>query len=265
MIRFENVWLNFGKQAVLKGVNMTARDNTITALVGRSGSGKSTMLRLIIGFLQANSGKILIDGEDVTGLSERSWVKIRSKMGMVFQNSALFDSLSVCRNVAFYPHYVEKKPWREVRPLVMELLDEVGLADHAEKMPNELSGGMRRRAALARSLIYRPKILLYDEPTTGLDPQMIQVVNELILEMNEKYGVTSIVVTHDLECIHHVADHVVLLVDGETTTVGPPEQLLLSDAPCVLEFTRSWRTSLQEYVKELSLCNGEDRGQGGPE
>jgi len=260
MIRFEDVWLSFGKQAVLKGVNMTAKDNSITALVGRSGSGKSTMLRLIIGFLYANKGKILIDGEDVTHMRERRWVKIRKKMGMVFQNSALFDSLSVCRNVAFFPHYVEKKPWRAVRPEVMELLDEVGLAEHSEKLPSQLSGGMRRRVALARSLIYRPKILLYDEPTTGLDPQMIQVVNELILEMNDKYGVTSVVVTHDLECIHHVADHVVLLVEGETTTVGRPEQLLLSDEPQVLEFTRSWRTSLQEYAKEMALCDDGEPG-----
>jgi phospholipid/cholesterol/gamma-HCH transport system ATP-binding protein len=251
MIRFDDVWLSFGETEVLKGVDMHAAEGTTTALVGRSGSGKSTMMRLIIGFLRADHGRIIIDGQDVTGLKENEWVPVRRKMGLVFQNSALFDSLSVAQNVGFYPHFVERKPWREVFPDVMDLLEDVGLAGHGEKIPSELSGGMQRRAALARSLIYRPKILLYDEPTTGLDPYMIEVVNELILEMNDKYGVTSVVVTHDLECVNRVADNVVLLVHGDTTEVGHPSKLLTSDEKVVVEFTQNWRKSLEAYAYEI--------------
>jgi phospholipid/cholesterol/gamma-HCH transport system ATP-binding protein len=251
MIGFKDIWVKFGHQDVLRGVDLRAAKGRITAIIGTSGSGKSTALRVMMGLLHPDQGRIYVDGEDVTDLSEREWLQVRRKMGMVFQNSALFDSLTVCQNVGFVPHFVEQKPWRKVLPLAMEMLGEVGLADHAHKMPGELSGGMRRRVALARSLIYRPKILLYDEPTTGLDPRMIQVVNELILEMNSKYGVTSVVVTHDLECVHEVADHVVLLENGEAVTVGEARQLLLSDDPSVQAFTSNWRRSIEEYAREF--------------
>jgi len=251
MIRFKDIWVKFGQQDVLRGVDLGAAEGRITAIIGTSGSGKSTALRVMMGLLHPDQGRIYVDGEDVTDLTEREWLQVRRKMGMVFQNSALFDSLTVCQNVGFVPHFVERKPWRRVLPLAMEMLGEVGLADHAHKMPGELSGGMRRRVALARSLIYRPKILLYDEPTTGLDPRMIQVVNELILEMNSKYGVTSVVVTHDLECVHEVADHVVLLENGEAVTVGEARQLLLSDDPSVQAFTSNWRRSIEEYAREF--------------
>ncbi|MCH7472443.1 ATP-binding cassette domain-containing protein [bacterium] len=186
MIRLEDVWLGFGGQAVLRGMSLNAPAKKVTALVGPSGSGKSTVLKLIMGFLKPERGRILIDGEDVGGLGERAWRGVRRKMGMVFQNSALFDSLSVMQNVGFYPRYVDKMPWRKLRPLVMDMLGEVGLAGDAAKLPGELSGGMKRRVALARSLIYKPKILLYDEPTSGLDPHLTQVVVDLINEMNEK-------------------------------------------------------------------------------
>lgn len=262
MIRFEDVWLAFEEHQVLRGVSFQAAEGKITALVGASGSGKSTILKLLIGFLTADRGRIVIDGEDVTGLGERQWAKMRRKMGMVFQDSALFDSLDVCMNVGFYPHFVEKQPWRKVLPRVMELLKDVGLEHDHRKMPGELSGGMQRRVALARSLIYHPKILLYDEPTTGLDPGMIEVVNELILEMGEKYGVTSIVVSHNLECIHHVADHVVLLTGGGAVTVGAPHQLLISDEPPVRAFTRSWRLSMERYAGELYPHGGRGAGDG---
>jgi phospholipid/cholesterol/gamma-HCH transport system ATP-binding protein len=251
MISFKDIWVKFGRQDVLRGVDLRAAEGRITAIIGTSGSGKSTALRVMMGLLHPDQGQIYVDGEDVTDLTEREWLQVRRKMGMVFQNSALFDSLTVCQNVGFVPHFVERKPWRSVLPLAMEMLEEVGLAEHAHKMPGELSGGMRRRVALARSLIYRPKILLYDEPTTGLDPRMIQVVNELILEMNSKYGVTSVVVTHDLECVHEVADHVVLLENGEAVTVGEARQLLLSDDPSVQAFTSNWRRSIEEYAREF--------------
>lgn len=252
MIVFDDVWVSFGAEQVLRGVSFTAESLQITALVGPSGSGKSTCLRLIMGFIKADRGRILIDGQDVEQLCEREWVAVRSKMGMVFQNSALFDSLTVCQNVGFYTHYVEHQPWRKVRREVMELLHELGLEDAADKMPGELSGGMQRRVALARSLIYKPKVLLYDEPTTGLDPQMTDVVNDLIREMSERYGVTSIVVSHDLPSINAIADHVVLISRGESLTVGAPRELLRGDDPRLTAFAAGWREQVMAQAKAIA-------------
>jgi phospholipid/cholesterol/gamma-HCH transport system ATP-binding protein len=204
-----------------------------------------------MGFLSAEQGKVLIDGQDVTGLTERQWLAVRRKMGMVFQNSALFDSLTVTQNVGFYPHYVEGKRWRRVLPEVMALLAELDLTDAAAKLPNELSGGMRRRVALARSLIYHPKILLYDEPTTGLDPHMTEVVTGLIEEMADRFGITSVVVSHDLPSIHEVADHVVLIDAGESVTLGSPAALLESADPRVQAFAGGWRNQLRAYAGQV--------------
>jgi phospholipid/cholesterol/gamma-HCH transport system ATP-binding protein len=252
MIVFKDVWVSFAEQQVLRGVSFTAPAGQITALIGPSGSGKSTALRLVMGFVAADKGQILVDGEDVTSLGERQWRDVRRKMGMVFQSSALFDSMTVSQNVGFYPHYVEREPWRKVEPRVMDLLAELDMAEAADKLPGELSGGMQRRVALARSLIYRPKILLYDEPTTGLDPHMSAVVTELIAEMNEKYSVTSVVVSHDLPSIHDIASHVVLIHDGLSVTVGTPDQLLHSTDEQVKKFAGIWRDQIRMYATELS-------------
>jgi phospholipid/cholesterol/gamma-HCH transport system ATP-binding protein len=252
MIKFVDVWSSYGEEAILRGASFTAQAGQVTALVGPSGSGKSTVLRLLMGFWQADKGAIVIDGEEVATAGERRWRIIRRKMGMVFQSSALFDSMTVCQNVGFYPHFVERQPWRKVRVQVLELLDELGLAEAADKLPGELSGGMQRRVALARSLIYRPKILLYDEPTTGLDPHMTVVVTELIAEMNARYGVTSVVVSHDLPSIHDIADHVVLVDAGRTVPVGSPDQLLHSDDPAVSRFASIWREQIRLYAAELA-------------
>ncbi len=252
MIVFDDVWASYGTELVLRGVSFTADSLQITALVGPSGSGKSTCLRLIMGFLKAQRGRILIDGQDVEQLNEREWVVVRSKMGMVFQNSALFDSMTVCQNVGFYPHYVEHQPWRKVRREVMALLHELEMEEAADKLPGQLSGGMQRRVALARSLIYKPKVLLYDEPTTGLDPQMTDVVNELIREMSERYGVTSIVVSHDLPSIHAVADHVVLIDQGESLTIGKPAELLRSEEPRLKKFAAGWREQVLAQAQAIA-------------
>jgi phospholipid/cholesterol/gamma-HCH transport system ATP-binding protein len=254
MIEFKGVHLKFGEEEVLKGVSFRCPPQQVTAIMGPSGSGKSTALRLIMGFLRPGQGRLYVDGEDVTHIREKAWVRVRRKMGMVFQHSALFDSLTVCQNVAFYPHFVDKQPWRKVRPAVMDLLGELGLAGDADKLPEELSGGMQRRVALARSLIYRPKILLYDEPTTGLDPHMTEVVSDLIDEMNERYKVTSVVVSHDLPSIHNIADHVVLISGGESYDVGRPSELLTSGQPAVARFAGNWRAQIREYSAEMGVC-----------
>jgi len=249
MIKFEDVWAGYGEQLVLRGATFSCPDRKVTAIVGPSGSGKSTVLKLLMGFVYATRGRIFVDGQDVTSCSERQWQAIRRKMGMVFQNSALFDSMTVCQNVGFYPHYVERQPWRTVREKVIELLRDLGLAGTEDKLPSELSGGMQRRVALARSLIYKPQILLYDEPTTGLDPRMSEIVSNLIEEMAERFGITSIVVSHDLPSIHDIADHVVLIDAGESVTVGPPSELLKTLDQRVLSFTASWRQQIQSYAK----------------
>ncbi|MDQ3023548.1 MAG: ATP-binding cassette domain-containing protein, partial [bacterium] len=197
MILLDDVWVSFGEKQVLQGISVYCQPERITALVGPSGSGKSTILRAAMGLLPVDKGFVVVDGEHCEHYTERRWREVRRKMGLVFQNSALFDSLTVLQNVGFYPFYVERKPWKTVRNTAMQLLQELGLDEHAGKMPAQLSGGMQRRVALARSLIYHPKILMYDEPTTGLDPLNIDIVSELIVETAERFRVTSIVVSHD--------------------------------------------------------------------
>ncbi len=251
MIIFDDVWVNLGGQRVLRGVSLHVKTGSITTIVGPSGSGKSTVLRVAMGFRVADSGSVTVDGEDVTHIPEKRWARVRRKMGMVFQHSALFDSLTVVENVGFYLYYVDRLPWRKVREQSMELLSELGLADSANKMPEELSGGMQRRVALARALVYHPKILLYDEPTTGLDPQNSDLVSRMIREANEKFGVTSVVVTHDLQCIHSISDDVNLITDGECIDIGKPHQLFVNPDPRVVAFTSVWREQMLEYASEM--------------
>jgi phospholipid/cholesterol/gamma-HCH transport system ATP-binding protein len=252
MIQFHNVWAGYDGHDVLKDVSLQCAGGKVTAIVGPSGSGKSTTLRVIMGFLAPHRGQLLIDGEDVTALGEKAWVKVRRKMGMVFQHNALFDSLTIAQNVGFYPHFVERRPWGEVRPQALKMLAELGLDGTADKLPGELSGGMQRRAALARSLIYKPKILLYDEPTTGLDPHATDVVTALIHEMNERYQVTSVIVSHDLPSVHDIADHVVLINEGYAITVGAPRELLLSSSQQVARFAGNWRRQVLLYAEEIA-------------
>jgi phospholipid/cholesterol/gamma-HCH transport system ATP-binding protein len=252
VIQFEGVTAGYEGKDVLQGASLDCGAGKVTAIVGPSGSGKSTVLRIIMGFLRARSGKVIIENEDVTELPEREWVRVRRKMGMVFQHNALFDSLTIAQNVGFYLHYVERQSWPKIRPQVLKLLAELGLEDSADKLPGQLSGGMQRRVALARSLIYRPTILLYDEPTTGLDPHATEVVTSLISEMNERYQVTSVIVSHDLPSVHDIADHIVLIDKGYAITVGEPRQLLLSDDERIETFSGGWRRSVLAYAEEIA-------------
>lgn len=260
MIEFENVALSFGSNEVLTDVSFSVPTGKMTAVLGPSGSGKSTVLRLIMGLIKPSAGRVIVDGEDISSMSERRLQRCRRKMGMVFQHNALFDGLSVAHNVGFYPHYVEKQPWRKVLPEVMGMLAELGIADSADKLPGQLSGGMRRRVALARCLIYHPKILLYDEPTTGLDPYMTEVVSDLIQEMNERYAVTGIMVSHDLPTVYDIAEHIVLIIGGKAVIVGGPGELLRSQHEEVISFASSWRRNIIEYSAEISRV---DEGPAG--
>jgi phospholipid/cholesterol/gamma-HCH transport system ATP-binding protein len=261
MIQFDNVWAGYDERDVLKDVSLNCAGGKVTAIVGPSGSGKSTVLRLVMGFMAVRNGRLQIDGEDVSTLDEKAWIEVRRKMGMVFQHNALFDSLTVAQNVGFYPHFVERRPWGEVRPRAVQMLAELGLDGAADRMPGELSGGMQRRVALGRSLIYKPKILLYDEPTTGLDPHATDVVNALIREMNERYKVTSVIVSHDLPSVHDIADHVVLIDEGCAITVGAPRELLQSGTAQVARFAGNWRRQVLAYAEEIAAGMAAGREQ----
>ncbi len=264
MLKLEGIRAGYGDTEVLHGVDLVAKERVTTAIIGSSGSGKSTLLKVIMGFLRPTAGKLIIDGEDVAHVSEHEFARHRQKMGLVFQESALFDSLTVAENVGFFPYYREKKPWGKVLPLVREMLEMLDLPGIEHKYPAELSGGMRRRVALGRTLIYRPKILLYDEPTTGLDPTMIGHVDEIIREMNEKFQVTSILVSHDLESVLDVAEHVFLIQDGVAQDVGEPWKLLTSKDSRVMAFTKSWRDHVEMYRKLMhsKLPGANEASQG---
>ncbi|MCD6119847.1 ATP-binding cassette domain-containing protein [bacterium] len=248
MIEFEKVVVRFGRATVLNGVSFSLPADKISYIIGASGSGKSTILRVMMGFIRPKSGKVIIDGEDVTAYPERRYAKIRRKMGMVFQGSALFDSMNVMDNVAFYPMYREKKKPREYIPQVLEILEQVGLKGTEKLYPSELSGGMRRRVALARALIYKPKVLLYDEPTTGLDPITSELVNGIIDEMNRKFNVTSVVVSHDISSVLSIANHIIFLDKGQSIELGGHDSVLECDHPAVLEFTRSIRVMAKKVT-----------------
>ena len=235
-IKVEDIHKNIGSQRVLKGVNLEIFSGETIVLIGESGGGKSVILKHITGLMRPDTGRVIINGTDICKLKESDLANIRKKIGVLFQNGALFDSMSVGQNVAFplrergernYPILVEK---------VTESLKLVGLESHIDKMPSALSGGMRKRVALARAMIARPDIILYDEPTAGLDPVSTGSIDSLIMEMQKNYGVTSIVVTHDMKSAKTIADRIAFLRDGHVYFCGKPEELENSDDPIIKRF-----------------------------
>lgn len=243
MIELEGVVVRFAKKTVLDKVSFKLPAKKVSYIIGRSGSGKSTILRVIMGFIKPDGGRVIVDGEDVTNLSERKYARVRKKMAMVFQGTALFDSMTVFENVAFYLIYIQRLRPADTKERVSHLLRKVGLEGSEKLYPSELSGGMKRRVALARSLIYKPKILLYDEPTTGLDPITGDVVDGIITETNRMFDVTSVVVSHDLASVLSIADHVVFIKEGKAVEIGEPENIFRCDDPVVAEFTRSLKNA----------------------
>lgn len=228
---------SFGANHVLRGLDLTVEKGAIQVILGASGSGKSVLLKHIIGLLRPDAGRILVDGEDITQLGSRGIMELRKKFGMVFQTSALFDSLSVGENVAFPLRVAEKGiPEEEIRRIVAEKLALVRLEGVEERMPAELSGGMKKRVALARAVARDPEILLYDEPTTGLDPITVESVNDLILETRRKLGVTSVVISHDIESALFIADDIAVLCDGVIIFRGPPAAVRRAPHPYVQRF-----------------------------
>ena len=224
MIRLKNVSKRFGEKVALKDISLTIEKGETIAIIGGSGSGKSTLLRLMIGLDRPSGGEIHIGGDNITAMSENVLDRVRLRMGMVFQYSALFDSMSVGENVAFGLREHTDKGDDEIRHIVAEKLELVGLPGVEEMMPQELSGGMKKRVGLARAIATYPEIIFYDEPSSGLDPIMTAKIDELIIDMQRKLDVTSVVVTHDMVSASRIADRIAMIYDGELIAVDTVER-----------------------------------------
>lgn len=236
MIRFESVIKRFDQRTVLKGVSFEVREGEILFILGTSGTGKSVLLKNIVGLLRPDGGEIWIDGQEVSKISEAEYLPIRKKCGMVFQHPALFDSLSVYDNVAFGLRKHERLSEHEIRVKVRESLSLVNLGGVEAKFPAELSYGMQKRVSLARTLALGPKILLFDEPTTGLDPVNTSAVNFLIQSLSRKLKTTSMVVSHDMRCALEIADRIIVLDQGSIVAQGSPSDLKKTEHPLVRDF-----------------------------
>lgn len=236
MIRITNLRKSFGRQKVLNGVNLNIADREVMAIIGRSGGGKSVFLKHIIGLLKPDEGDILIEGVDITIVHGEELNLIREKFGVVFQGGALFDSLTVYGNVAFPLKEKTKLGKKEVRERVLQALEDVGLRGMGNKYPAEISGGMKKRVSLARALITEPTIVLFDEPTTGLDPIILNSIHRLIMKTHEKYGFTGIIISHEIPEIFTVADKVAMLYNGEIVEAGTPDEIRNSENPVVRQF-----------------------------
>ena len=237
MIEARNLQKSYGSQKILDGVSFRIMNGESVVIIGRSGGGKSVLLKLLIALLQPDAGEVLIDGENIVGMNERQLLRIREKFGMVFQGAALFDSMSVAENVAF-PLVRKKKKYTagEIEKRVAQALDMVDLPGTQKKNPAELSGGMRKRVGLARAIIYEPQIILYDEPTTGLDPIVSDSIDKLIIRVRDHFKVTSVVVTHDMRSARRVGNHVFMLHEKKIHAHGTPEELFASQDPIVRQF-----------------------------
>ena len=240
MIAVVDLHKSFRDNEVLRGVNLEVARGTTTVILGGSGSGKSVLMKHMIGLLRPDSGSIRVDGEAIETLGERELQRIRTKFGMVFQAAALFDSMSVGENVSFPMREHTKLTEAEIAKRVTAKLEVVGLAGVEEKFPAELSGGMRKRVGLARALALDPEIVLYDEPTTGLDPITTDYVDDMILAAKAQLGVTSVVISHDIGSAFKVADRVAVLHEGLIVAEGPPAEVRASKDPFVRKFLALW-------------------------
>jgi phospholipid/cholesterol/gamma-HCH transport system ATP-binding protein len=262
LVQLERIGIDFGRQRVLRDIDLSIPRGQTLAVIGESGCGKTVLLKTIIGLLRPNRGAVYFDGQDLSKLHEREMNQQRIRFGFLFQQAALFDSMTIAQNVSFpLRQHTRKKP-AEMRQIVAARLAEVGLPENIlSKKPAELSGGMRKRVGLARALALEPEIILYDEPTTGLDPIMSDVINELILNTRRRHPVTSIVVTHDMRTAQKVADRVVMLYpltrleDGQSQVLydGPPKNIEQASDQRVSQFVRG---EAGQRLMEMRQQNG---------
>jgi phospholipid/cholesterol/gamma-HCH transport system ATP-binding protein len=236
MIRVVNLHKSFGRQKVLNGVNIDFASGKITTIVGTSGCGKTVLLKHLNALLLPDEGEVQVDGVDITKLRQKELYEIRSKFGVLFQGAALLDSMTVFENVAFPLREKTKTPQSEIKKKVGERLEDVGLAGMGHKFPAELSGGMRKRAGLARALIMDPQIVLFDEPTTGLDPVLATSIHQLIARTQNAFGYTGIVVSHTIPQVFDISDYVAMLASGVVQEVSPPKIFTASENPVVQQF-----------------------------
>ncbi|MFQ5729012.1 MAG: ABC transporter ATP-binding protein [Waddliaceae bacterium] len=237
MIEVHDLWKSYGDLQVLKGLHIKVNEGETVVILGRSGVGKSVLLRQIIGIEFPDKGYVEVKGKNISTMSQRQREKETKQMGMLFQGAALFDSMDVAENTAFYLRQHESYlPESEIKDRVDEALETVNLAGTQKKMPSDLSGGMRKRAAIARLIVYRPKIVLYDEPTTGLDPITAMQINELINRTQEELEATSIVVTHDIRSALEVGDRLAFHYDGKIVHMAPKNEFLTIDDPILKQF-----------------------------
>jgi phospholipid/cholesterol/gamma-HCH transport system ATP-binding protein len=236
MIEVRDIHKSFGAQKVLDGVSFTIRQGDSVVIIGRSGCGKSVLLKHLVGLLKPDSGQVLIDGQDIACLNERQLLKVRRKFGMLFQSAALFDSMTVAENIGFLLTREGKTTPAEIEARIKDVLELVELPGIQHKKPSELSGGMRKRVGLARAIIYKPEIILYDEPTTGLDPVVSDSIDLLILRVCQLTKVTSIVVTHDTRSMRRVGQKILMLVGGKVYTEGTPEEVFSATDPVIHRF-----------------------------
>lgn len=236
MIEVRGLNKRFGSHAILDGVSFRIEKGESVVIIGRSGGGKSVLLKHLIGLLQPDAGEVLIEGENIVAMNERELLRIRRKFGMLFQGAALFDSMTVAENVGFAFRRERTLPSREIRRKVAEVLEMVDLPGIEDKKPSELSGGMRKRVGLARAIIYRPAIVLYDEPTTGLDPIVSDSIDQLILRVRDRVEVTTVVVTHDMRSTRRLGQRILMLHNRRIYAAGTADEIFNSPAPIVRQF-----------------------------
>jgi phospholipid/cholesterol/gamma-HCH transport system ATP-binding protein len=236
MIKIVELHKSFDRHEVLRGVNLHCLKGEITVIIGRSGGGKSVLLKHVIGLIKPDTGRVTIDDHEITRMSEYRLNQVRRKIGMLFQDAALFDSMTVADNVAFPLYEHTRLSRRQAREVVTEKLRLVGLSGIEDEIPANLSGGMRKRVGLARAIALDPEILLFDEPTTGLDPIMCDAINRLIKETQAQLGVTALVISHDIEGAFKIADHIAMLYEGQIIAQGSPTEIQGSDNPYVQQF-----------------------------
>jgi phospholipid/cholesterol/gamma-HCH transport system ATP-binding protein len=236
MIRIVNLHKAFGAKRVLRGVSLTVEKGETMVVIGQSGSGKSVLIKHLIGLLRPDSGEIYIDGVEITRLREDDLQRVTRKFGLLFQGAALFDSMTVAENVAFGLERYSRGSSEEIRERVSESLALVGLSGVDDLMPYQLSGGMKKRVGLARAFAYRPEIMLYDEPSTGLDPIRADSINDLINMLKTEMGVTAVAITHDMVSSYKIADRIAMLYEGRIIEVGTPEEIRKSTSPVIQQF-----------------------------
>jgi phospholipid/cholesterol/gamma-HCH transport system ATP-binding protein len=244
MIELQNVSLKYGEREILNNISLTIKDNSIKAILGPSGVGKSTILKLMLGLIKPNSGRILVDGTDITGMSEPSLYAIRRKMGMVFQGNALFDSMTISQNLGFFLRENMKLPESEISRRVAEQIQFAGLEGYEEQLPESLSGGMRRRVAIGRAMIFKPHMILFDEPTAGLDPVSSKKILSLIGSLRNNKNLGAVIVTHIIDDVFNVADSVAVLYQGEIIFDDVTDKLHSATHPFI-------RSILSDNILEL--------------